>query len=162
MALDINNLLVAESDRIGPDIYHKSLNTSPWLKLCKKASWPDEMGTEIQVMTYQRSLPANTLTWNNVNFSENNCVPTAEVVNFAQTLRSYNLQRTAIESPKICVDDLRFTMKRKEQLSNIFRILTENTSYAWIERNRDEFSRLAEHKVIATAAMPEDKADFLW
>lgn len=160
MALDINNLLVAEQDRIGPDIYHKSLNTSPWLKLCKKASWPDEMGTEIQVMTYQRSLPANSLTWNTVNFTEAACVPSAQVINFGQTLRTYNLQHTAIESPKICVNDLRFTMKRKEQLSNIFRILTENTSYAWIERNRDEFTRLAEHKVVATAAMPENKDAF--
>jgi hypothetical protein len=160
MALDINNLLVAESNRIGPDIYHKSLNTSPWLKLVKKASWPDEMGTEISVMTYQRSLPANTLSWGNVNFTENNCVPTAQVVNFAQTLRTYNLQQTAIESPKLCVNDLRFTMKRKDQLSNIFRILTENTSYAWIERHRDEFTRLAEHKVVATASMPEGTAAF--
>jgi hypothetical protein len=160
MALDINNLLVNESGRIGPDIYSKSLNTSPWLKLVKKASWPDEMGTEIQVMTYQRSLPSNTLTWGNVNFTDTNCVPTAQVVNFGQVLRNYNLQQTAIESPKICVNDLRFTMKRKEQLSNIFRILTENTSYAWIERHRDEFTRLAEHKVVATAAMPEGVASF--
>lgn len=160
MALDINNLLVAETNRIGPDIYSKSLNTSPWLKLVKKASWPDEMGTEIQVMTYQRSLPANTLTWGNVNFTDTNCVPTAQVVNFGQVLRSYNLQQTAIESPKLCVNDLRFTMKRKEQLSNIFRILTENTSYAWIERHRDEFTRLAEHKVVATSAMPEGVASF--
>jgi hypothetical protein len=160
MALDINNLLVAEQDRIGPDIYHKSLNTSPWLKLINKASWPDEMGTEIQVMTYQRSLPTNTLSWNAVNFDTSTCVPSSETVNFAQTLRTYNLQHTAIESPKICVNDLRFTMKRKEQLSNIFRILTENTSYAWIERHRDEFARLAEHKVIATTGMPEDSASF--
>jgi hypothetical protein len=160
MALDINNLLVSESNRIGPDIYHKSLNTSPWLKLCKKATWPDEMGTQISVMTYQRALPANALTWNNVNFTEANCVPSAQIVNFGQELRNYNLQRTALESPKICVDDLRFTMKRKEQLSHIFRILQENTSYAWIDRNRDEFARLAEHKVVATAAMPEDKAAF--
>jgi hypothetical protein len=160
MALDINNLLVAETNRIGPDIYSKSLNTSPWLKLVKKASWPDEMGTEIQVMTYQRSLPANTLTWGNVNFTDTNCVPTAQVVNFGQVLRSYNLQQTAIESPKLCVNDLRFTMKRKEQLSNIFRILTENTSYAWIDRHRDEFTRLAEHKVVATSAMPEGVVAF--
>lgn len=166
MAYDIDSLLVAESGRIGESIYHKSLNTSPWLKLVKKAAWPDELGSSISVLTYQRSLPTNAdgrLTWNTVDFNTgtgSNCVPEAEVVNFAQTLRTYNLQQTAIESPKICVNDLRFTMKRKEQLSNIFRILTENTSYAWIERRRDEYTRLAEHKVIATAALPEDDAAF--
>lgn len=162
-ATDIDQLLINESGRIGPDIYKKVLNTSPWLKLTKRTTWPDEMGSTISVLTYQRSLPANTLTWGTVDFntgSGNNCVPTAEVVNFAQTLRTYNLQQTAIESPKLCVNDLRFSLNRKEQLSNVFRILTENTSYAWIDRRRDEFTRLAEHKVIATAALPESSASF--
>jgi hypothetical protein len=161
MAINIDDLLVHESGRIGPDIYSKSLNTSPWLKLVKKGSWPDEMGSQISVLTYQRTLPVNALTWATVGFNTgvgSNCVPTAEIVEFAQTLKTYNLQQTAIESPKLCVNDLRFTMKRKEQLSNIFRILTENTSYAWIERNREEFSRLAEHKVTATATLQESTA----
>jgi len=160
MPLNIDNLLATESGRIGPDIYNKSLNTSPWLKLVKKATWPDEMGTSISVLTYQRSIPANPLTWATVGLNTgtgNNCAPTAEIVEFAQTMRTYNLQQTAIESPKLCVNDLRFALKRKEQLSNIFRILTENTSYAWIDRNRDEFSRLSEHKVTATATLQEDK-----
>jgi hypothetical protein len=151
MPFDIDHLLVNEANRIGPDIYHKSLNTSPWLKLCKKATWPDEMGTSISVMTYQRSLPTSAQSWSDVGFntgSGSNCVPSATVVEFAQTLRNFNLQQTAIESPKLCINDLRFTMKRKEQLSNIFRILTENTSYAWIERYRSEYSRLAENKVL--------------
>jgi hypothetical protein len=162
-AIDIDSLLVAESGRIGEDIYHKSLHTSPWLKLMKKAVFPEGMGQEISVMTYQRSLPANSLTWNTVGFntgSGNNACPSAEVVEFAQTLRSYQLSQTAIESPKLAVTDLRYTMKRKEQLANIFRILTENTAYAWIERHRDEYVRLAEHKVIATAALPEGSSSF--
>ena len=77
MAYDIDQLLISESGRIGPDIYSKSLNTSPWLKLVKKGSWPDEMGTEISVMTYQRSLPANTLTWSTLELNTgtgSNCV----------------------------------------------------------------------------------------
>jgi len=162
-AFNIDQLLINESGRIGPDIYSKSLNTSPWLKLVKKASWPDEMGSSLSVLTYQRSLPANSLTWSDVNFNTgtgNNCVPSAQVVEFAQTLRTYNLNQSAIESPKFCVNDLRFSLRRKDQLSHIFRILTENTRNAWIDRHRDEFTRLAEHKVIATAALPEGSASF--
>ena len=163
MPYDIDQLLVNESGRISGDIYSKTLNTSPWLKLVKKGTWEDEMGSSISALTYQRSLPANTLTWSTVDYNDgsgNTCVPTAEVVNFAQTLRTYNLQRSAIESPALCIDDLRFTFRRKEQLSHIFRILTENTAYAWIDRHRDEFSRLAEHKVVATAALPEGTSSF--
>jgi hypothetical protein len=161
---DIDQILINESGRIGPDIHRKLLHTSVWNSpLIQKGSWPDEMGDEISVMTYERSLPANTLTWDTVTYntgSGSNCVPTAEVVNFAQTLRTYNLQQTALESPPFCKNDLRFTVKRKEQLSNIFAILTENTKYAWENRHRDEYVRLAGHKVVLTAAMPEGSASF--
>ena len=59
MAYDIEQVLINEANRIGPDIYRKTLNTSPWLKLVKKDVWPDEMGDTIRVLTYERSLPAN-------------------------------------------------------------------------------------------------------
>jgi hypothetical protein len=151
MANDIEQLLINESGRIGPDIYRKTLNTSPWLKLIKQDTWPDEMGDTISVLTYERSLyDQSALSWGNVSITGgSNCVPAAEQINFAQTLRSYNLQQTALESPEICVNDLRFTLKRKEQLSNIFEILKENTAWAWQNRYRDEYIRVAEHKIIA-------------
>jgi hypothetical protein len=159
MAYDIEQVLINEANRIGPDIYRKTLNTSPWLKLVKKDTWPDEMGDSIKVLTYERSLPANSLAWNQVSLDPvtgngtvgggNNAVPNASVINFAQTLRSYNLTHTALESPKLSVNDLRFSLKRKEQLSNIFAILQENTSYAWQDRFRDEFVRLAQNKINA-------------
>lgn len=163
MPYDVNQLLMNESGRIGPDIFRKTIDTSPWLKLVKQDTWPDEMGDAISVLTYERSLAA-ALTWNTVTYNTgtgNNCVPAAEVVNFAQTLRTYNLKQTALESPPICVNDLRFTMKRQEQLSNIFSILQDNTSWAWQERYRDEFTRVAEHKMVAYgSALPEDKTTF--
>lgn len=170
-ATDIQQLLVNEANRIGPDIYRKTLNTSPWLKLVKKDTWPDEMGDSVRVMTYERSLPVNALSWTQVSvnpvnlrdgsFANNttagtgsttppsNAIPKAEQINFAQTLRSYNLVQTALESPRISVNDLRFSLKRKEQLSNIFSILQENTSYAWQDRYRDEYVRLAQNKINA-------------
>lgn len=162
MAYDIEQVLINEANRIGPDIYRKTLNTSPWLKLIKKDVWPDEMGDSIKVLTYERSLPANSLSWNQVSLDPatglgtpghgNNAVPSAQVIEFAQTLRSYNLTQTALESPKLSVNDLRFSLKRKEQLSNIFAILQENTSYAWQDRFRDEFVRIAQNKINAVLA----------
>ena len=167
MAYDIEHLLINESGRIGPDIYRKTLNTSPWLKLVKQDTWPDEMGDTISVLTYERTL-ANSLTWSNVTFNPargdgdgpGTCVPAAETVPFAQTLRQYNLKQAALESPALCVNDLRFSLKRKEQLSNMFEILKENTSWAWQERYRDEFTRVSEHKIIANGSLTEDDAAF--
>lgn len=163
MAYDIDSWLAAESGRIGPDIYSKTLNTSPWLKLVQQETWPDEMGYEVSVLTYSRSLPETALNWSNVGFNNgtgSNCVPSASVVNFYQKLATYNLQQTAIQSPAICVNDLRFSWRRKDQLSNIFRILTENTAYAWKERYRDEYVRLAQHKMVVTSSLPESASAF--
>ena len=167
MAYTIDSWLAAESGRIGPDIYNKTLNTSPWLKLVKQDTWPDEMGTDISVLTYSRSLPESAdarLTWNSVGFNSNSsggtCVPSATQVKFYNKLVSYNLKQTAIESPPICVNDLRFSFRRKDQLSNIFRILTENTSWAWQTRYRDEYLRLSNNKILANASMTSGTANF--
>ena len=177
---NIEQVLINEANRIGPDIYRKTLNTSPWLKLVKKDSWPDEMGDTVRVLTYERSLPTNNLVWSQISvdavnstngtFSNNtvaisgnssaNVLPSAQRIEFAQTLRSYNLTHTALESPKLSVNDLRFSLKRKEQLSNIFAILQENTSYAWQERYRDEYVRLAQNKINAkTSALVTNSGD---
>lgn len=168
MAYTIDSWLAAESGRIGPDIYHKTLNTSPWLKLVKQDTWPDEMGTDISVLTYSRSLPESEdarLTWSSVGFNNNSgsggtCVPSATQVKFYNKLVSYNLKQTAIESPPICVNDLRFSFRRKDQLSNIFRILTENTSWAWQTRYRDEYIRLANNKILANTSMTSGTSSF--
>lgn len=178
--LNIEQVLINEANRIGPDIYRKTLNTSPWLKLVKKDSWPDEMGDTVRVLTYERSLPTNSLVWSQISvdpvhsrdgsFANNtvaitgngsaNVLPSARRIEFAQTLRSYNLTHTALESPKLSVNDLRFSLKRKEQLSNIFAILQENTSYAWQERYRDEYVRLAQNKINArSTALVTNSAD---
>ena len=57
---NIEQLLVSESSRIGDDIYRKTVDTSPWLKLVKQDAWPDEMGESVSVLVYERSLPYNT------------------------------------------------------------------------------------------------------
>jgi len=170
--LNIEQVLINEANRIGPDIYRKTLNTSPWLKLVKKDVWPDEMGDTVRVLTYERSLPSNSLNWSQISvdgvFSRDgsypnntsvissnsaaNILPSAQRIEFAQTLRAYNLTHTAIESPKLSVNDLRFSLKRKEQLSNIFAILQENTSYAWQDRYRDEYVRIAQNKINAVGS----------
>jgi hypothetical protein len=157
----IDKILEAEAGRIGPDIHRKVLDTSVWLKLTKQESWPDEMGETISVLTYGRSLPTVadnsgdiTSTWNNVSFNTvvadpSNCVPQASVIEFTHYLRTYNLQQSALESPPLCINDLRYSFKRKEQLSNIFDILTENVAYSWKERYRNEYVRMAENKGVA-------------
>ncbi len=47
-----NSILVNEAGRIGPDIYTKSLNTSAWINLAQRGTFPDEMGDVINVLTW--------------------------------------------------------------------------------------------------------------
>lgn len=161
---DLDQILMNESGRISPDIYRKSIGKSPWTTLVQQAEWPDEMGAQISVMTYDRSLPGTTPSWSSVGFntgSGNTCAPSAAVITPAQTLRTYNLAQSALESAPLCVNDVRNSLQFKKQLTAIFAMLTQNTEYHWQNRYRDEYTRLAEHKVIAhTSALPEDDSAF--
>ena len=165
---NIENLLITESGRIGADIYRKTLNTSPWTTLVKQEAWPDEMGTTVNVLIYERTLPASggSITFSDVAYNgvgtqvigatpsgsavgPGTCAVTGNNLGFAQTLRTYNLQQAAINSPDICLNDLRFPVRRQEQLRNIMSVLSENTQYAWENRYRDEYVRVAGFKVNA-------------
>ena len=180
---NIEQLLISESNRIGNDIYRKTVDTSPWLKLVKQDAWPDEMGDSVSVLVYERSLPYDSsgpkITWNSI--SQNggayggtltydgsttspvgdsgatgnaNSFPSSvgKVLDFGQTLRTYGLQHAALESPNVSLNDLRFPMKRKEQLSNIMQIMTESTTDVWIQRYRDQYVDQAENKLLATTS----------
>lgn len=155
---NIEQILITESNRIGPDIYRRTLNTSPWTTLVKQEAWPDEMGEAVRVLVYERTLPGTgaPLTFTDVLNSDGEasgtCAPEGAALGFAQTLTSYNLQQAAINSPDICLNDLRFPVKRQEQLRNIMAVLTENTQYAWENRYRGEYVRLAGNKIVATQA----------
>ena len=160
--MNLNSLLTHESGRISGDIHQRTLNTNLWLDLVDRGTWEDEMGTSISVLTYEPTTPATSTAWTNIalNSDSNNCVPTADTIAFAQTLREYNLQQKALEGPPICLNDLRSAFKRKKQLENAFSVLTQNTRRLWEERHRSEYVRLAQHKVIATSALPEGTTTF--
>ena len=173
----VNSILVNEAGRIGPDIYTKSINTSAWINLAQRGSFPDEMGDQINVLTWERSLPGNGagLTWSDVNTQQyfgndgapggltgtlnpdpqtlGTCLPTPAVISFGQTVRSYGLKQAAVQSPKICVHDLRFAAKRKDQLTAMFNILKDNTKWAWETYYRSAYADLAEHKVVVTSSL---------
>ena len=172
---DVEQLLVKESGRIGPDIYRKTVDQSPWLKLVKQDAWPDEMGDSVSVMVYERSLPYNAdgtlkTAWGDLSSSAaygtsgetkgNAIAPDGGTIEFGQTLRNYNLQHTSLNSPDISLNDLRFPLKRKEQLANIMSIMTESTSEIWIQRYRDEYVKLAENKCTATTNAAGNAEDY--
>lgn len=189
---NIEQLLVKEAGRIGPEIYRRTIDTSAWLKLTQQEQFPEEMGDVISSVTFERYFPSasyNTYTTTDANgytsgeitasagsnwrslgsnpvdqtytgfnpysqglsggtnpvadssLTTGNIVPPLLTgISFGQRLRQYSLQWAAVESPNIALEDLRFAVKRREQLSNIMDVLTDTTSLIWQERYRDQFT----------------------
>tara|TARA_R100001015_G_C4632216_1_gene195504 strand:- start:2684 stop:4009 length:1326 start_codon:yes stop_codon:yes gene_type:complete len=73
-------------------------------------------------------------------------------LDFTKVQKSYSLERAIIESPRINVEELRYTVHRTEQLRAILDILKEATRNSWEERYRDEYSKLCDNVVLCKAA----------
>ena len=52
----INTILAEEANRIGKDIYSRTLHTSPWLDLTKQSAFPDGMGYQQTTLVYDRAV----------------------------------------------------------------------------------------------------------
>jgi hypothetical protein len=56
----VNTILAEEANRIGKDIYSRTLHTSPWLDLTKQSAFPDGMGYQLQTLVYDRAIATKT------------------------------------------------------------------------------------------------------
>ena len=56
----INTILAEEANRIGSDIYSRTLHTSPWLDLTKQTSFSDGMGYQQTTLVYDRAVATTT------------------------------------------------------------------------------------------------------
>jgi len=106
---------------------------------------------------WERSLPDAITAWDPIDTpdgSGNPCLPSVDLVEFTQTVRSTGLEMKAIESPPFCVDDLRVKWKRNQQLNLISETLSDVSRYYWIDRNRDGYVAVCNTKVILEATLP--------
>ena len=57
----VNTILAEEANRIGSDIYSRTLHTSPWLDLTKQSAFPDGMGYQQTTLVYDRAVATKTV-----------------------------------------------------------------------------------------------------
>lgn len=178
----IDTILTQEANRIGQDIYRRTLNTSPWMDLIKQEAFPDGMGYTLGTLIYDRALPttavngstlAGSSIWTSVGGDQAaSIVSTSSLdqlltgaqdtnigpqtgkgyVSFGRQLKQYSLKRAVVESPKINVEDLRFAAYRTEQLRAIMDSMTESTKYSWEERYRDQYDAVCPNLVVCLTA----------
>lgn len=158
----INDVLTRESGRISGEIYNRLRETSPWIRLVKAGEFPAGMGNIINNLTFERVFSTDN-TWENVATSDGSdasaCLPPVEDVDFGQTQRSFRLQHIAKEGPDLCINDLRTSFQVNQQMSKVMDALTSLTGWVWEERYRDEYLRLAAHKVLAKPNLPETSGE---
>lgn len=151
MAANIDQYLAVESGRLTYDIYQRTLFSSPWLSLPKKTAWLQEMGETMSNMMFERPYVATENAWTAVSFNDgtgNSCIPTADTVEFHNTLREMQLYHKAVYSPRFCVNDLLFTGARQKQMESVIKALNEQVRYYWIKWNRDNWT-LWSNKIVA-------------
>ena len=150
--------VVRESGRIGPDIYKRVFNRSPWIKLIRRGTFPDGMGHTISVLTYERSAPTTAEpSWTNLTVNDGDitegglCLQPATKIGVATTQRTYNLARRILEGPDFCVENLRFSFQLRKQLEQVMKTLVEYSLIEWEIRDRHEYLRLAKWKITVNA-----------
>lgn len=145
------------------DIYRRTVDTTVWLKLIQQEAWPEGMGDTISVLTYERTLPSTNNAWNTISVDAGSSatgsyIPSASQIEVAQTIRTYGIQHTAVESQNILMHDAMFSFRMQEQLKAVYDNLVDNVAFLWAKRYRDEYRRLCGHKIVAA----QDNSGILW
>lgn len=160
MANEINDWLLRESGRITPNINQKMMSkTTPWLTLHLREAWEEGMGHVHKTFVFNRAeLKEAAVDWENMYDGEGStadggsCVPPADEVKFTQLSRDYFLQTKAIWGPNICVNNLRNTFVREQQMKASIAALADQARETWIERYRSEYTRVSANKALANAS----------
>ncbi len=142
------------------DFYIKNLPKEPWL---------DGNGYQYSYPIYERSLVTKAVTdadfftdYASLNTSpnaQNNLPDTGacnvvgyDIESFGVSLRTVSLKKAAINSPDICLDDLKFQWQVMDQIKNTTRVLAENAKFVWSNAYQDETIAASANKV--TAGVP--------
>lgn len=162
MALSLNDKLARNTNQLAGTIYKTTINRSVWNKLVPKEEWTNGLSDTQRVLTVERNLPANIDSWADVsvNSDSNTCAITGDIVPRGNTERTYSLVQKAQESDRICVNDTRNAWMAQEQIKQVFANLRNVVAYTWKRRAMLEYTRIAEHKVIAANGLPYNDAAF--
>lgn len=161
----LSQSILEESGRIGPSSFVRGRHTSPWLSgLVIQKPWMDQMGRTIKNTIYERTAPTTTPAWQTVVTSDgasiNSCLPPLSVIPFASTTQEFQLSHLALESVPICLEDIRASHDPVKAINSMTEQLMQNTNQVRIDRHRDEYLRLADHKIVVAPGLPEDDDAF--
>lgn len=128
----LNSYFTAESGRIVPEIASKQVGKSILLDKVPRLPFPNEMGVTLSTLIVERNIStvADDAPWTLVGgdngTSNEGCLPTPDVQNFGQTQVQWALSHIALESPDICLEDIRTEFQLEQQLALSVKGLTQS------------------------------------
>lgn len=167
----VNTQLQNEAGRFDRMISAKLMAKDPWNRLVVQDTFPESLGTTIQSLTWERVvLPdVGPSAWKDLTLNDgtgNSCIPNPQVLEYARTIKSYNLQTASFRSPFLCVEDIRYAFKFAQQLGEMYKVLEENASYFSTNRYRDEYLRLCGNHIVVdvpdTTSMSTSGSNQAW
>jgi len=149
----LNDLFTRESGRLAPTIEKRMVGKNIVLDHIKRGPFPDGMGYVINVLTVERSFTtdADDAAWTAITPSTGSgngtCLPAVSQVGFGQTQRQFQLYRKALESPDICLEDLRTDFEIGQQLGNSINALQGAVMWELEKHAINEYIRTANNLI---------------
>jgi hypothetical protein len=171
---NIEQLFVEHSMLIRNNVAKNIQSSDFYLKNLPKEQWLDGAGEQYQYPIYERSLSTTPVTFTDFVSSPGDgddatldgsnggaCVTAGQNIDsFGVTLRTTGLKKAALNSPDICLDDLRFAWQVEDQVKNMIRVLSENTKWVWTNTYQDEYIAAAGSKIVAAPNLPTGTSSF--
>lgn len=172
----LENLFIDHAMLIRNDTVKSIQDSDFYVKTLAKEAWLDGNGYQYSYPIYERSLVTKAVTDADffVSFATldetpngNNNLPTTgacavtghNIESFGVTLETVVLKKAAINSPDICLDDLKFQWQVMDQIKNTTRVMAENSKWVWSNTYQDEYSAACANKITAGVDGIDDSFD---
>ena len=172
--VNVEALFMEHAGLLSNDVSKSIVNADFFIKNITKEAWVDGQGQAYSYPIYERSLPTTPVTFAAWTASAGDgdlttadgtaggaCALAGQTIDsFGVTTRQVSLQKAALNSPDICLEDLRFSWQIEEQVKNVTRVLAENTKKVWADAYLKEYVSACGSKLIAATGVPEGSSSF--
>lgn len=162
----IENIFIDHANLVRNDTVISIQDSDFYIKQIPKEPWLDGNGYQYSYPIYERSLITKAVTdsdffsdFATLNLTPNShnnlpdtgacAVPSHNIESFGQTNRTVTLKKASVNSPDICLEDMKFQWQVLDQIKNVTRVMAENTKWVWSNTYQDEYSRACLNKVTA-------------
>lgn len=165
----LENLFIDHAMLVRNDTVKSIQDSDFYIKTLAKEPWLDGNGYQYSYPIYERSIITKAVTdsdffvaaatLNTTPATDNNLpdtgacnVPGYNIESFGLTTRTVSLKKAAVNSPDICLDDLKFQWQVMDQIKNTTRVMAENAKWVWSNTYQDEYSAACANKITAGVA----------